>query len=594
MPKREEVHIFPHMQLVVAVVQIVFVFSTFMVFAVFVPIVGTDYVDLGASPVVRGHTFEGAKYWVMLGVLFLGRLVHWYTSGTLGRWRDELLAPDKVSPHSMGCAQRYYLLMFVNGIEYVGDWVRYATITVFMPAHLSFALAFFAGEGVVKVITSARAIPAYERIHERIHERGYAPLSTTDNNEPTERRLPDMQRRGLMSVPHSEYAIAAVVQVLDIAALFGVFWYADFVHSDYFSFTPPIEIFGFVIRGDGPYAGLLIAGFVNQLIASIGGAAVVPWLMTRIYNDACYDEAAIGYSLVQARFIYYSHLVSTWVRTIVIINLIQRQFIFTAVFMVADAAVKVVYTHNQLMRACYNAQGDAVPAPSPMTAAIIQLAEAVVAVVVTVSLVSAAATGTWDGPDPVEASDGANAPQYFDAPPPFEIFGKLFASSEKTGLLIGFIVFARAVATLGAEISTPFQINVLVGRDAVGIHYRWPDAVLIVAADTISDWVHRASDLQFMFSNIFFAFTSALTDIFVSALIVEFRFSYKRRCRRAGQDAEDDARIARAQERLAVGAARARLNDNTETRRARDAAAAVAHRTRPGETLSGQMQLWHA
>jgi hypothetical protein len=458
---------------------------------------------------------DGAKYWVLLAVFFFQRVIAGYAARAIGEWRTKVIDTVGKPGSDLTTDEGYAILMTVMITDFLAGWVRYAITVVFLVSHFSFALAFALGDISVNLVGAYFYIEQYEVDYEG-------------------RKKPDRHRSS------KQHIVAAVLQAIEMVGLFVVFWYVDFIHTDYFHFGPPVSLFGYVIRGNAAYSMIMIAAFVEQMVSAAVIEKIHPLLWSKVYNNACTTLADLGYSFSDLRFIAYVHNTTKWIRTVLVVNLALHQFIFTLVLFSGELVVFLIFAHNRVKQICEKITVNSIPCPNEKGVAIIELVEGTIIVVTFVILAIIQATEGL-GLDP--ADETGTIPQYFDFPPPMQIFDYLITGKDDIAKIVVFAAVGRALTTMANEITKPYTQNVIVGEDMEDVHYDWAHAYFIVIVDLITSWFNRLVSLHFVLSNILLACVLAAVDIVFNALILERYLLYKARCQREELDTADDARI---------------------------------------------------
>lgn len=498
----DDVHIFKNMQMVIMGLQ-AFVISMLLNWVnIQLGFYWASYYKFGPPVSIRGDTVTStAAFWVLWTLFLVDRAIASLSGATIGGWRTRVRGSKAAAALPPNSTYGYWTIMWIALVDLAVGWLRMAITVVFIYSQISFALAFMIGDLFVQCFLTVCYVEKSRRIQRGEHVPG---------------------RFEHMLAKISPLYMSLIEVFVSVPILITAFYVSGFAHSEYFDLGPPIVAFGERIGADWAYALLVVYGFIDQLIASTVNAAFGGWDIGELHNNAVAD---LHMSPAKARGIFYTRLVCQWIRDIIVINLTLSQFIFTVAFFLADLIVTFFSVYKYLVDVSLDKtqfangmQRMAQALPSKAWALAVLVIEIIILFIV------AGAVGLFQT-------------EYFAFPPPLVLFAAEIEITKEgyIVMLAVYVVIDRIVATLTRDITTPWIITVVIGGNPHGKHYGGGD-VMIVAVNAIYKWLRRVLAYNFIIADFLFVAISAVTDIFVSALITERYLDYKAEMRQHFRD----------------------------------------------------------
>jgi len=491
---RSSVHYIPSIHAVVTYLH-VFSFMALVTLGVVFTHMGDSNFFKFTDPVVSGHTIENRwELAVLCTIIGIDSFFARISSEVVGEWKS-LFVRDEEHRQGGGKAKAIGLVVFDLGMY----WVRTAMRAVFLYSQISFALAFAIGDMLAHYIVTNVKVSDYLR------KEGTQPAGASADN---------FYRRH-WSEPWMWVLVA--LQVIGFGLLQLAFWLSGFFKSDYFEIGPPISFFAIGMNHDLSYWIVVGYVFLDQLVASYASANINPWIFSYVYNNSRYKT---DYDQSTVYMIFYINKVVSWLRSIVVLNLMMEQVTFTAVFFLAELIYSVAHTWM-----VYDSGGRS--PDGVILATILRVIQGLSVIAFALSM------QVWKPLKIVDAEGHKTEFGYFVPPPPFFMLGEMFDSGRIFWLFALYAFFDRAVTTMAAEIISPYIAYVINGGDHHGMYYGRSMTKVIVWMDNIARWVRTVFSTHFMLSSFYFSLVMMVADVATSAVVLDAYMQYKKRATHA-------------------------------------------------------------
>lgn len=484
---RSRIHVIPSIHIVITYAHIMSFMALTLLAVLFTNFADSPFFQL-TKPVVAGHTIE--KQWelvvlcIVLGIdSFFSRLA----GEVIGEWKSLFIRGDD-SQRSLGKA------MTVVVFDLLMYWVRNAVRTVFLYSQITFAIPFAVGDMLAHYIITKTKIHDYLEVADKVKSDEW-----------------NIYRRHWQE---SSLWILVGLQVVGFGLLQFAFWLSGFFKSDYFSIGPPISFFAVGMDREGVYWTVVVYVFFDQFVASFTSAIIDPWVFGNVYNNGVYDKTEFPFTENEVYGIFYTNKIIGWIRSIVVLNLLMEQIVFTAAFFLAELIYTVVHTWI-----AYKNGGRV--GGSVYLATVIKWIQGLGLIILALSL------EVWKPLKITDAEGHKIEMGYFVPPPPFFLLGEMFTSRGIFALFCMYAAWDRALATTDGEVVAPYISFVINGADPHGVYYGRLMTKVIVWTNNIARWVRTVFSTNFMLSSFYFSLTMMVSDILTSALVIHMYMRYK-------------------------------------------------------------------
>lgn len=500
---RDKVHVLHKMHMKIVYLQWIGVLALIYVGFVVGDFWTSAYFQWGPPVMTRDVNIDTRwKYWLLIGTIAYDRIAAMAGSYVVGNWRvNVIFNPNRTPLHDR---DSYWKTMFILVTDHMVNWLRYSVMVVFIYAQVDFALAFAIPDILIGMFSSfwiVKRLDEKRRESECIQDPP-AKIAPASPDKPLPREVTGW-RLSPMAV--------TIWQWVNVAIFVVVFYFTGYFKSPYFTFGAPFPLFGRVFKSQAKYAGFIVFVFGDQLIASVHGAIVGPFVMSFVLNNSSPTAHATPRA---ARFIYLARKIFGWVRIVFLLSFTLSQFDFLVAMFFADFLVTLWMTHRALM----NKDGSteygktnllATMPLSPLGITIATLVELTIIVIVALAQLKIYTLA------------------YFHWPPPFIIFDTVIATAPLVWIVIVYSVVDRVIFTLTTEITYPYIANVITGCDPSGLPYDVGEMLMIMFMNDVTNWIRRVVGFNFLLSNFSLVLFQGTAEVAMSYIIIERYLGFK-------------------------------------------------------------------
>lgn len=489
MAPRHRIHLIPAIHMVITGLHIFSFMALITIAVLFTNLDESRYFQF-TDPIVSGKLIpEQWKVALMCTFFVIDAFTARIAAEVIGEWRQLFVSSDEHRDLSKALT----LVVF----DLMTHWVRNALYGVFLFSQVSFALSFAIGDMAAHWLVYRTKVDRYMK----------------------QVRKETTEQYNFFQQHWSETSLWLLVaaEVVGLGLIQVGFAVVGYFKSDYFAVGPPVRFFGLNMDDDVRYAVIVVYVFFDQLLSSYLNAIIIPWLW-QVYDNRVYSKEAFPHSEGMVQGVYVINKLTAWLRTIVVLNLSNTQFIFTGAFFLAELIYSVSYT-------CTTYEKRGVAPTGILHAVILRGIQGLGIVILSVSL------QVWKPIDITDPEGNIVTYGYFQPPPPFFLLGEYFTSGIIFWVFAFYAFADRTLTTLVEEIIKPYIAYVIEGMDEHGIQYSRPLTQVLIWVDNISRWVRIVFSTHFILSSFYFSLVMMIADVITSVIVQHMYILYKTHAR---------------------------------------------------------------